>query len=240
MTRPACAGGTPRGRLQRRNEGRARVARGIFRPARDVPANGHELSIRWTIRLKEGLGMQTPAIVIGVLASVAGLALLRAAWARKQGGLLIAAAWSVIAASLAAWTWVGGESGFAHGLAVFCALAAAYVIVLLVQAGVRVRAPAKAKSNGAEAPSAYDHRAWVFVVHALAATIVTSLVCGLCYALLARAGFTAPDALVAAGVLAPLLWAGLVCWLLMDAHVLRRVLGLVALAAFGAAALVVR
>lgn len=187
--------------------------------------------------------MEAAAIAIGVAANVAGLALLHLAWARKLGGrgVLIGAGWGLVAASLALWFWAGGESGIGHAVAVFCALAAGYALFIMVRAGVRAPAPVqKAKADDAEARLPHEHRAWVVGLHVVVVTLVTALVCGLVYAVLARMGAFAPDALVSAGVLAPLLWAGLTCWLLMDPHSLRRVLGLLVLAALGAAALVVR
>lgn len=170
-------------------------------------------------------------IAIGIVANAAALALLRFAWGRGRGGAPMALAWLCLAAGLASWVIVRGESGFAQGLTSFCALAAAYIAVRFWRSPVAAHEDAKA--GAPRTPSVFARRAFAFALAAAAATLAAVLLSGLCYALGARAGLAPADAIVAAGVLAPIVWAMLMCWLLMEQGAQIRLLVVTMLCAVG-------
>lgn len=180
-------------------------------------------------------------LACSALLSVAALMLLHLAWARSASGrgVFIISGWSLAAASLSVGAFVDGEIGAATAVIGFAATALAYVTVLFVRAPVAsIASKPKASSSRAAigADSASLARIGLFTLAAVSSTVVATLLAGLSYVLAIRGGLAAADAIVGGAVIATLAWAGLVCWLLMDPNSLRRVVGMIALAAAGSAA----
>jgi hypothetical protein len=176
-----------------------------------------------------------------VFLSVAALALLRLAWGRSASGrgVFICIGWGLAAASLFVGGLIDGEIGVATAVIVFSSVALAYVATMFVRAPVAVIAP-KQKEPSSRAASGSDfasmRRIGVFTLAAVSSIVVATLLAGLTYALAIRGGAAPANAIVGGAVIAPLVWAGLVCWLLMDSNSVRRAVLMIALAAAGASA----
>jgi hypothetical protein len=183
-------------------------------------------------------------MAFGVIAAISGLGFLRVAWGRRAGprGVVIVAAWLLIALSLLSWGAAAQERGVAIGVLIFVALAMACMVALFA----RQRPAASSQSDRSGSlrdeskltAGVLGRRVWIFVLAGPLSLIATCLLGGLCYALLTRAGAATTDAIMVATLLAPVVWGGLMCWVLMDVSLVRRTAGVLGAAALGAACFV--
>jgi hypothetical protein len=175
-------------------------------------------------------------IALSIGMNAAALGLLRLAWGRKQGGVVLLLAWLCFASAILIWAIARGESGVAESVVLFSVLAAAYVGFLFL------RAPrAEGVSNAARPtrePSTFGRRAALLILAALATTIGVLALNAVWFTLTSAMRWAPADAIVSTVLLATVAWPLLFCWLLMEQSAPRRLLAMAGLVALGVGALV--
>ncbi|MDF2621373.1 MAG: conserved rane protein of unknown function [Xanthobacteraceae bacterium] len=176
---------------------------------------------------------QLLATLAGILAMLAGVALLRRQWARKSAGgrSFVALGWLLVLVGFAlfvrAWEM---ELGIAYGLVAF-----SLVAYLVVATGAQVRSarqrgprdvplePQDRRTNWARGTA----KAFLAIVLSGVAAI------GLGIAFALGTPFETHDRIVLGGLLVPVLWGAGMAWTLCDAKLLRATGLLLAVSAFG-------
>lgn len=170
-------------------------------------------------------------ILLGVVANVAALAMLRAAWVRQRGGVLMLVAWLCVATGIVSFFLSRGERGVAESVLLFTSLAAALIGVLFLRAPCVEPNPAKVRSMSA--PSTFGRRVALLGVSAFASTIAALSLSALSFVLGLRVGWEEADAIVTGVLLASVVWPIALCWLLMEQSVAIRSAIMLALLVLG-------
>lgn len=173
----------------------------------------------------------------------AGVVLLRLAWGRKTGnrGYLIAGGWLLVTSALYFWGNNGGDRGVAIGVAAIIAIAFAVLAIRAQSAFAQrqkkpARTPAATQNQDRRKIGAtvgvYTKRVSTFLLAAPLGGAVALLASLSIYKLLKSTNAHEADAITLVFFLAPLLWAAIAAYAVIDKRMLRK-----APVIFGAAAL---
>lgn len=174
---------------------------------------------------------------IGAIAMLAGLALLRLIWGRREYPARVARAvtWIVIVAGGTALSRaLGGEVGSASALLAFSVLAYA-----VVAAGIELRQSPRRMERGLALEPESRSTGWSRgLTKALLAILLAGIAAmGIGLAFAVAAPISPSDRIVIGGLLVPVLWGAGMAWTLADAKLLRATILIVLVAAlsFGVA-----
>jgi hypothetical protein len=190
--------------------------------------------------VQTGLAMTAP------LAVAVGVWLLWLAWKRNPGprGGLIAGGWALlVAAAVLLAPWAGGDRGVAISTLLVALAATVFIAVSgrwTLPHGKKAK-PIRATAGGADpatGPATTWPRTVVAVLLALPVSTAASVAFGV--ALVVWMPGSQADKLVAAAFSAPLVLAGAMVWTCADRRLLRTTIGLAALTAACALAVVLR
>lgn len=179
--------------------------------------------------MHEFLSIEQGATLAAAALLLAGVALLRAAWARDSGRLLVLVGWMLILAGLAGYGYAGGaEAGTALGL-----LALSGIAYVIVASGVEMRV-ARARPGRELALEPEDRPTnWTRAIAKsfLAVVLAGIAAVGIGVAFAVAMPLPPTDRIVIGGLLVPILWGGGMAWTLSDARLLRATLLLVLVSA---------
>jgi len=176
-------------------------------------------------------------IALSIGMNAAALGLLRLAWGRKQGGVLLLLAWLCFAGAVLIWGAAHGESGVAESVLWFSALAVAYIGLRFLRAP-RAEVVASVQRPAREPPSTFGRRCALLVLFALAATAGALATGVIWFALTSQMAWAPADVIVSTVLVATLAWPVLFCWLLMEQRAPQRLVAMAGLIALGAGAFV--
>lgn len=177
------------------------------------------------------LASETMAIVTGTLLMLAGIALLRAIWARRSGFRVqgIFAGWLLIAAGAVVYAvTLGSESG--TGIAIAGVSALAYVVIA-TGAERRTARPLVGRELALEPEERPTNWPRAITKALLAMVLAGIAAIGIGIAFAVAMPMHPPDRIVIGGLLVPMLWGGGMAWTLSDARLLRATLLLMTVSA---------
>lgn len=175
--------------------------------------------------------MNLAAGAIGAIAGAAGFCLLWMSWAKRERphGLTLGAGWALGLAAVAIWTLAGGDAGAAVGVSGLTALAC---LILAANASsayiVRVARPARS-ANGDGAPESEKlslpligkRTATFLMAGPLGGAVTIALTLSL-LKILQAFGVNEADRIVYALLFAPISWASLAAYVVMDDLLTRK------------------